>query len=129
MEGELFLLDTHTVVWALAWPERLSHAARAAIETGLIAVSVASYWEMIYKKGRATAPIAEPASWWRQYVIRREIPMFPIRFEHVARLETMEWSHPDPYDRILCAQALVEGATLITADRTIRANRAVPTLW
>jgi len=94
---------------------------------GVIAVSVASYWEMINKKGRVTAPIAEPASW---AAIRHpaEIPMFPIRFEHVARLETMEWPHPDPYDRILCARALVEGAKLITADRTIRANRAVPTL-
>ena len=76
MEGELFLLDTHTVVWALAWPERLSHAARAAIETGLIAVSVASYWEMINKKGRATAPIAEPASWWGNTSSARKFPCF-----------------------------------------------------
>ena len=93
-------------MWALAWPERLSHAARAAIETGLIAVSVASYWEMINKKGRATAPIAEPASWWRQYVIRGEIPMFPIRFEHVARLETMEWSPPRTHMTAFCARKL-----------------------
>jgi PIN domain nuclease of toxin-antitoxin system len=105
MEGELFLLDTHTVVWALAWPERLSHAARAAIETGLIAVSVASYWEMINKKGRATAPIAEPASWWRQYVIRREIPMFPVRSS--TSRDWRPWNGPPPtHMTAFCARKL-----------------------
>src|SRR6266498_3721642 len=125
----MFLLDTHVLVWALTRPERLSRGARKAIETGPIAVSAASFWEMVNKKGRATAPIQEPAAWWRQYVIRPEIPVFPIRFDHVSQLEALDWSHQDPYDRILSAQAIVEGATLVTADRIILANRAVPTLW
>ena len=125
----MYLLDTHVLVWALARPERLSPAARSAIEAGSIAVSVASFWEMANKKGRATAPVAEPAAWWNQHVIRREIPVFPIRYDHVAQVDAMHWPHQDPYDRILSAQAIVEGATLITADTAIRANTEVQTLW
>jgi len=125
----VYLLDTHVLVWALTRPERLSRAAAQAIESGPVAVRVASFWEMVNKKGRATAPVAEPGAWWRQHVIRREIPVFTIRFEHVAQVEAMHWAHPDPYDRMLCAQAMVESATLVTADKTILSNTEVPTLW
>lgn len=125
----MFLLDTHVLVWAVTRPERLSRSAREAIETGPVVVSVASLWEMVNKKGRASAPVAEPGFWWSQHVMRREIPVFPIRFSHVAQVEAMHWPHQDPYDRILCAQAIVEGATLVTADRTILANTAVTALW
>ena len=62
-------------------------------------MSVASLWEMVNKKGRATAPVAEPRAWWHQHAIRREIPALAIRFDHVAQLEAMHWEHQDPYDR------------------------------
>jgi len=125
----VYLLDTHVLVWALTRPERLSQVALQAIENGPVAVSVASFWEMVNKKGRATAPVAEPGAWWRQHIIRREIPVYAIRFEHVAQVEAMHWAHADPYDRILCAQAMVEGATLVTADKTILSSAEVKTLW
>lgn len=125
----MYLLDTHVLIWVVANPERLSASARKAIKNGSVVVSVASYWELVNKKGRATAPLQDPGAWWKQHVIRREIPVFSIRYDHVAQVEVLHWSHQDPYDRILCAQALVEGATLITADRVILANTGVPTLW
>jgi PIN domain nuclease of toxin-antitoxin system len=125
----MYLLDTHILVWVLTRPERLSRAALEAVQTGPVAVSVASFWEMVNKKGRATAPLADPGAWWRQHVIRQEIPVFPIRFAHVAQVEAMDWPHQDPYDRILSAQAIVEQATLVTADATILAHAGVPTLW
>ncbi len=124
-----YLLDTHVLVWALTRPERLSRAARRAIDAGPVAVSVASFWEMVNKKGRSTAPVAEPASWWRQHIVRREIPVFPIRFDHVAQVDAMSWPHRDPYDRVLAAQAIIEEAILITADQIIRSNAEVRTLW
>jgi PIN domain nuclease of toxin-antitoxin system len=84
---------------------------------------------MVNKKGRSSAPVAEPGAWWRHHVIRQEIPVFPIRFDHVAQVEAMHWPHLDPFDRILAAQAIVEDATLVTSDSVILANHDIPTLW
>lgn len=104
----MYLRDIHILVWVLTRPERLSRAALEAVQTGPVAVSVASFWEMVNKKLG---------------------PLFPIRFAHVAQVEAMNWPHQDPYDRILSAQAIVEQATLVTADTTILAHAGVPTLW
>lgn len=110
------LLDTHVLVWAVADPGRLAPAIRSLIKNRAYAVSVASLWELINKKGKPTSPVRDPAIWWNRYVIEPGTPVIPIRSHHVLHLDRLPWHHRDPYDRILIAQSVVEEIPLVTAD-------------
>ena len=118
--NERYLLDTHVILWAVAQPSRLASGVRDLIEKNEYAVSVASYWELINKKGRRDAPVKDASAWWEKYIVRTRSPIIPIRTEHVAYLDRLPLHHTDPFDRILMAQSVVESLTLVTSDDAIR---------
>ena len=118
--SELSLLDTHVLLWAVAAPHRLSAGVRSLVEKQQYAISVATLWELINKKGKRDAPVKDPAAWWERYVLRPKTMIIPIRGAHVLYLDRLPWHHRDPYDRILIAQSVVEEMTLVTADDEIR---------
>jgi PIN domain nuclease of toxin-antitoxin system len=117
---DVYLLDTHVLLWAVIEPDRLAPAIRSLIEDNRYAVSIASLWELINKRGKADAPLKQPAIWWEQYVTRMKTSVLQIRTPHVVYLERLENHHKDPYDRILMAQSVIEGMPLVTSDRDIR---------
>jgi PIN domain nuclease of toxin-antitoxin system len=112
----VYLLDTHVLVWTIGSPDRLPPAARAAVESRQVKVSVVSLWELILKKRRGTAAILDPIPWWEQYVTRTQTEVVPVRVPHLSVLDHLSEVHGDPFDRMLVAQALAEGLTLVTAD-------------
>ena len=114
------LLDTHVLLWAVAEPQRLAPEIRSLIRKQFYAVSVASLWELINKKGKRDAPVKDPAMWWTRYVVNAGTPVLPLRNAHVLYLDRLPLYHRDPYDRILIAQSVVEEMTLVTADQEIR---------
>ena len=118
--SDLWLLDTHVLLWAVAAPHRLASAVRSLIADRRYAVSVATLWELINKKAKGDAPVKDPAAWWDRYVVRSQTPVLSIRGAHVLYLDRLPWHHRDPYDRILIAQAAVERMPLVTADPEIR---------
>ena len=118
--SDRYLLDTHVILWAAAYPGRLSAVVRTLIEQNQYSVSVASFWELMNKKGRRDAPVKDPSAWWDAYIVRLRIPIIPIRTEHVAYLDRLPPHHKDPFDRILMAQSVVEKLPLVTADDEIR---------
>jgi PIN domain nuclease of toxin-antitoxin system len=124
----VYLLDTHALVWAVALPERLPPGARAAVESREVKASVVSLWEVILKKNRDGAPIREPVAWWEQYVTSVETEVLPIRVPHLIQLDRLPDIHRDPFDRMLVAQALAEGYTLISGD-SILAGYGAPVVW
>ena len=124
----MYLLDTHALVWAITVPEQLPARLRRILAAGNVIVSVVSYWELALKKGRATAPVAHPASWWDRYITRAAVEVLPLRVAHVDRLDALPDWHRDPFDRILVAQALVEGLTFATKDAAL-ARYGVPLVW
>ena len=112
------LLDTHLILWSISQSERLSERARALMgdrENALV-FSVASLWEIAIKSSARRADFeAEPAS------IRRELldhgyAELPIAGEHAVAVAGLPPIHGDPFDRMLVAQAMVEGITLLTTD-------------
>jgi PIN domain nuclease of toxin-antitoxin system len=111
----ILLLDTHAVIWALEDSPRLSRSARKAIENSenLILVSAVSAWEIAIKRrlGRLEAPGQLEATVETAGFLRRN-----ITFADVEKLEELPLHHADPFDRMLIAQALVEGVPLVTAD-------------
>lgn len=121
------LLDTHVFLWMLAAPERLSDKARKVLvdPRHTVFLSAVSGVEIAIKRalGKLTAPagLAEEAT-------HRGLTDLPLTFRHAEVLESLPPHHADPFDRILLAQALAEGLTLVTHDRKFEAY-AAKILW
>ena len=122
------LLDTSTILWSLGEPERLSQVARGAISAGPVLLSVTSYWEIVIKTGKGLLEIPDPVSWWNRASQLLGADVLPIRASHVGVLAGLPQIHRDPFDRMLIAQAIAEGCTLITSDEKIAAY-SVRVVW
>ena len=126
------LLDTHTILWAAREPERLSARARAAIKlrANERLISTASLWELGIKfhKGKlheAAPLLAEPAT----LIAQLAATALPIAGNHALAAPALDWDHIDPFDRMLAAQALAEGAALVSVDRVFDALADLNRLW
>ena len=122
------MVDTHTLVWALAAPNKLSDKARNVIADSEVVASVATLWELLLKRGKPGALLADPVPWWDKYVVRAGIPVIGIRQSHVMALDQLIEHHKDPFDRILVAQAIIEKAVLVTKDEHLAAY-GIPVVW
>jgi PIN domain nuclease of toxin-antitoxin system len=122
------LLDTSTLLWALSTPERLSRRARNLVTAGVNVVSVASYWEVVVKTQKGLLSIADLPEWWQRATDTVRADVLPIRAAHVSALVALPAIHKDPFDRMLMAQAIAEGLTLVTSDALIK-SYPVPTVW
>ncbi len=117
------LLDTHTFVWALLAGDRLSRQARAAIEVpdSEVEISVSSIWEIAIKVGLGKWPEAEPVLGnVEAHLDRLQFSLLPISIAHVRAAGLLRSPHRDPFDRLLAAQAQIEGLTLVTADAKVQ---------
>ena len=113
------LLDTHAVLWWLADTE-LSAEARSAIADAdrVVAVSAASVWEISIK--RRLGKLEAPAQVVEAIAASRFEPL-AITLDHADAAGALPQHHRDPFDRMLVAQARVEGLTLVTRDPAIGA--------
>lgn len=121
------LLDTHVLVWWRDDSPHLSERAKAEITDSIneILVSTATLWEIVIK--RALGKLVFPED--LEDVLQEEsFGLIPISFQHLRRVELLPKLHRDPFDRMLIAQALTEGAPLVTNDHVLLAY-GVPTLW
>lgn len=115
------LLDTHTFIWWDA--DELPPAARDAIVAAdEVFVSAVSAWEIAIKaalgKMQANAPLAEA-------VAEYGFAELPITLSHADAVRDLPAHHSDPFDRLLAAQAIAEGLTLMTADRKLEPYRVL----
>lgn len=126
------LLDTNVFLWALAEPKKLSTKARNAISKleNSVYVSPVTAYELSYKhhQGKLPSGAAIVASFGRQ-VAHLYATELTLSAPHTLAAGQLEWEHKDPFDRILAAQAMVEGLTLVTADQDLQAFAPVTTLW
>jgi PIN domain nuclease of toxin-antitoxin system len=115
----MLLLDTHVLLWYLAGEPRLTATVRDQIaqpETR-VWVSVASVWEMSIK--RAQSKLTMPEDLDAALVAYRFEPL-PITLAHALAAGALPPHHRDPFDRMLIAQAQLEGLTLVTHDERFR---------
>jgi len=97
-----------------------SRLGRLAKPEKLIAVSVVSYWEVAIKANKRIFQIDDVVTWWARRVLPfSDLETLPIREEHVSELIRLPEIHKDPFDRVLVAQATVEGITLLTVDSLV----------
>lgn len=125
------LLDTHAFIWWFNEPEKLSTKALTLLTDGGndLILSVASIWEMQIKvqlgKLKFTVSLRELVESHEQ---KNGVQVLPVELEHVLTLDTLPPYHKDPFDRLLVAQASVEGASLISSD-PVFSSYPVNLLW
>ena len=113
------LLDTSVLLWTLTNPSRLPSAATKAIraEENQVYVSVVSPWEISIKGALGKLPIFDDLE---PQLAEMRFDLLPISLDHTKVIESLPHHHGDPFDRMLIAQAQVEGLTLVTSDRHMR---------
>jgi PIN domain nuclease of toxin-antitoxin system len=115
------LLDTHLLLWSTVRPGLLSAAGKALIENpeNEVIFSVVSIWEIAIKNAKGYVDFrVEPRS-FRQDLLQLRLTELILSGEHTVAVAGLPPIHKDPFDRILIAQAMVEGITLLTADPKI----------
>jgi PIN domain nuclease of toxin-antitoxin system len=110
------LLDTNVILWWLTDDARLGPKVRSHLADGTndLFASIASLWEVSIKHstGKLSATSGLIASWLNDL----GIAVIPIKLSHLSALEQLERLHRDPFDRLILAQAQVEGARIVTSD-------------
>lgn len=116
-----FLLDTHLLLWAAGSPDRLSSEARLLLEDtdNTLFFSAVSLWEIAIKRGLGRTDFSVDARILRRELLDNGYHELVIRSEHAVSIECLPLLHKDPFDRLLVAQATVEGITLLTADEIV----------
>jgi len=118
---KIVILDTHLLLWTALCPERLSNDARNILYNEQISLvfSVASIWEIAIKRGLGRNDFTVDARLLRRGLLDNGYRELVITSEHAVAIDTLPQIHKDPFDRILVAQAIVEGITLLTADPVV----------
>lgn len=116
-----FLLDTHVLLWAAGSPDQLPAAARPLLEdpNNELLFSSASLWEIAIKRSLDRANFQVDPRVLRRGLLDNAYIELPITSEHAVFIDSLPPIHKDPFDRILVAQAMVEGITLLTADALV----------
>ena len=112
------LLDTHILLWAAGQPDRLPSKARKLLNDprNEPIFSSASLWEIAIKSGLGRDDFQVDARLLRRGLLDNGYSELPITSEHAVAIDGLPPIHKDPFDRLLVAQSMVEGITLLTSD-------------
>jgi PIN domain nuclease of toxin-antitoxin system len=133
-QSQVILLDTHVVLWLTTDPAKLSRNARSAIEDARknadgLPISDITLLELATLAGKGRIRLGISLESFLQEVEARFV-VLPISGRACARAMELPTAYPkDPADRIIAATALVEGLSLISADREIHRSKVVHTIW
>jgi PIN domain nuclease of toxin-antitoxin system len=112
------LLDTQLLLWAAGEPKRLSAAARKLLNDprNELSFSAASLWEIAIKSTLGRQDFRVEPRLLRRGLLDNGYVELPITSQHAVSIDSLPPLHKDPFDRLLLAQALSEGITLLTSD-------------
>lgn len=126
------LVDTHVLIWGMAQPDRLSTAAADALADPDVAVlvSAASAWELATKVRIGKLPggeslVLDYARNLERWLARE----LPVSSADALLAGTLSWTHRDPFDQMLAAQALRRGCALVSSDRVFDQVGGVHRIW
>jgi PIN domain nuclease of toxin-antitoxin system len=117
-----FLLDTHAFLWSAGKSGRLKPAVASTLAGAAeVHTSVVVLWELCIKSGLGKLDLPmplqdDPAGGFRAALSDLRLRLLPIELEHAAAVRNLPHHHRDPFDRMLIAQAIYEGLTLVTHD-------------
>jgi PIN domain nuclease of toxin-antitoxin system len=112
------LLDSHAALWWLAGEDLIGDDAKSYLtdETNQVLLSAAVVWEVAIK--RSLGKLEAPAGFASTLLEAGALPL-PVSLDHAEAVEHLPWHHRDPFDRQLDAQALIEGAALVSRDEKL----------
>lgn len=119
-----YLIDTHVLVWWWDEVDRLSAAATEVLRNrnNHVLVSAVSGWEIATKVRQGKLPaMADRVEHYVEHIAEDGFDHLLMRPEHGVRGGLLEGRHKDPFDRVIAAQALIEGLTIVTRDREFAA--------
>jgi PIN domain nuclease of toxin-antitoxin system len=113
------LLDTHAALWWLSDDPRVGpEATRQLVDTtNQVLLSAAVVWEVAIRRSLGT--LEAPDDLAATLLGAGALPL-PVTLEHAAAVETLPWHHRDPFGRLIIAQALIEGASVVSRDEPLR---------
>jgi PIN domain nuclease of toxin-antitoxin system len=113
------LLDTHTLIWAVDDPSKLSGPATTALQdpANELLLSAATVWELAIKVGQKKLTLSLPYRQWMDRAIADlELTILPITVEYADKQAGLPSHHKDPFDRLLIAQVLTDSIPIVCAD-------------
>ena len=115
------LIDTHLILWAAGEPHKLSKKARRLLEdpASKLWFSAASLWEVAIKSSLGRGDFRVEPRRLRRGLIDNGWHEHAVTSEHAVATLDLPTIHTDPFDRVLVAQALVEGLMLLTSDAVV----------
>lgn len=127
------LLDTHSFLWFITSDSKLSANAHVLISDPQndVLVSPASYWEVAIKVSMKKYPLTVPfEKFIDEGVAGNDFEILPVEIRHAAALASLSFppNHKDPFDRLIVAQAIVEGIPLVSIDSQLDAY-PINRLW
>jgi PIN domain nuclease of toxin-antitoxin system len=131
-----YLLDSHVLLWLLSGSRPIRETARAAIRLNdqRVFMSTAGIAELCIKNnlGKLALPeeiLRNPAEGFQAVLEENYILPLPVGLAHATRLQHLPRHHGDPFDRLMIAQAMVDGLTLVTHDRAFARYDGLSVLW
>lgn len=116
----MYLLDTHTLLWALTDKSKLSEKVQKIIEPAQnLYVSIASFWEIAIKQSIGKLDLKISPSELMEQAEKQYVQIVNITGSHLNQLSSLEKIHNDPFDRLLICQAKAEGFKILTKDEII----------
>ena len=116
------LLDTHVLVWATHQSARLGAARQLVLDADQRLLSAVCVWELAIKQRLGKLSVGpDVRTWTRRVTTELVLEHLPVTADHAAAVEHLPDVHRDPFDRLLVAQAVTEGAVLLTADERLTA--------
>ena len=115
------LLDTQVLLWAAGEPDRLPAEARSLIEdpASELVYSAVSLWEVAIKKGLGREDFRVDPRVLRRGLLEHGYTELVVTGAHAVAVTTLPPIHKDPFDRLLVAQAQIEGMMLLTVDEVV----------
>ncbi len=115
------ILDTHLLLWAAGSPDRLSPDAITLLndKNNELLFSAVSLWEVAIKQSLGRDDFKVNARLLRRGLLDNGYDELPMTSEHAVAIDNLPNIHKDPFDRMLVAQATVEGITLLTSDSLV----------
>ncbi len=126
------LLDTHALLWALSTPERLSTAARLALEESSndLWLSSVSFFEIATKVRSGKLPSPGPLlTHWNLTISRLNAKILEVSVAQAILAGSLDLAHRDPFDRLLGAQAIEQNLHLVTCDEAFSDFPQLKVLW
>lgn len=125
------LIDSHALIWYVDQHQQLSPASHAAMSDSAneLLLSAGSIWEIAIKIGLGKLVLTQPyLLWMSQALSDLGITVLPITVEYSDAQARLPRHHSDPFDRLIVAQALVEGVPIVSADARMDAY-GITRLW